>query len=43
VIPKSLHYGWGTSPDSPEPGGLPAVILPAISGDRIGLFVIGRL
>jgi membrane-associated phospholipid phosphatase len=43
VVPKSLHYGWGTSSDSPEPSGLPAVILPTITGDQIGLSVIGRL
>ena len=43
VVPKSLHYGWGSSPDTPEPDSVPAAILPAITSDSVGLFVIGRL
>lgn len=46
VIPRSLHYGWGTAPPRPgSSGGTTAgvLLLPDVSDRRVGLSLLGRM
>lgn len=44
VVPKTLHYGWGSSSAAPpKEQGVGAILVPTVSPDGAGLVLFGRL